>query len=266
MHTMAVAQAIAKYGPLAQQVGEEAHQQDLDSKILITSHNSKPGLGKTTLAIKLARALDKNNWNAEEKAFLDPHDYMQAYDDVPRGSVLIIDELEASADKRRSNSGVNVDLSHAWATKRYRNIISIGTLPTTSMLDSRMVELSDYRINVLRRGAAKAFEIKIPDFPPHRPWQEPMDGVIDFTDLPPDDDDKTHLDELKVKFTSMDKAWYTEKEVEKLKERIERETQKKTRDELLKNFYGSFDITQKQLAQEVVGLSQGQVNKILNDA
>lgn len=263
---MSATQAVRKFGPLAQQVGEEAHDRDLDSKILITSHNSKPGLGKTTLGIKLARALDRNGWNAEEKAFLDPHDYMQAYDEVPRGSVLIIDELEASADNRRSNSGVNVDLSHAWATKRYRNIISIGTLPTTSMLDSRMVELSDYRINVLRRGAAKAFEIKIPDFPPHRPWQEPMDGVIDFTDLPDDDPDKRHLDDLKVEFTQVGKSWYTEREYQRMQKRVERETEKQTRDELLRKFYTNFDVTQKALAEAVAELSQGQVNKILNDA
>lgn len=251
------------FGPVGWQVNKDTHERDLDAKIIITSHNSKPGLGKTTLAIRFARALDPHGWSAEDKAFIDPYDYMRAYDNVKPGSVLILDEIEAVADKRRSNASENVDLSQAWATKRYRNIVTIATLPTTSMLDARMIELSDYRINVMRRGAAKAFEVVIPDFPPHRPWQEPVDGMIHYRDLPEGDADYKHLTELKEEFTKVDRTTYKQHEVDKIKERVVRETRKELRDELIRKFYKNTDVSQTDVS-DVVDVSQAQVNRIIN--
>lgn len=254
-----------KYGPLGYQVHKDAHDLDLDAKILCTSHNSRPGLGKTTFGIKFARDLDPNGWSAEEKAFLDPYEYMKAYDEVEPGSVLLLDEIEAAADSRRSNATQNVDLSHAWATKRYRNMITIATLPTTSMLDKRMVELSDYRVNVVRRGTAKAFEVKIPDFPPHRPWQEPMEGVIDYNDLADDDSDKAYLDELKVEATQVSRDFYSQEELDKKVKGVKRETEKAVRDKLVKRFYEHSDLSQRDIAEDVVDMSISTVNTIIND-
>lgn len=250
------------FGPVGHQVDKDAHENDLDAKILITSHNSKPGLGKTTLAIKFARALDPNGWNAKEKAFIDPYDYMQAYDEVEGGSVLILDEIEAVADSRRSNASENVDLSQAWATKRYRNIITLATLPTTSMLDKRMIELSDYRINVMRRGAAKAFEVRIPDFPPHRPWQEPIEGMIDYSDLPDDDPDYEHLNELKREFTQVNKQYYSEKELEERIEKVKEEYQMDSRDNCIMYLNENSDLNQGDIA-DIMNLSRPRVNQII---
>lgn len=251
------------YGPLGHQVHKDAHELDLDAKILCTSANSRPGLGKTTWAIKFARAMDPHGWNAKEKAFLDPYEYMQAYDEVEPGSVLILDEIEAAADSRRSNASRNVDLSHAWATKRYRNMITVATLPTTSMLDKRMIELSDYRVNVVRRGCAKAFEVRIPDFPPHRPWQEPMDGVIDFDDLPEGDSDKKHLDELKVEATQVDREFYSQEELDKKVKTAQKRTEREVRNSLINRFYEETDLSQREVS-EVVELAQPTVNDIIN--
>lgn len=254
----------SEYGPFGVQVDKDAHELDLDAKILCTSANSRPGLGKTTWAIKFARAMDPHGWDPEEKAFLDPYEYMKAYDKVKPGSVLLLDEIEAAADSRRSVSGTNVDLSHAWATKRYRNMITVATLPTTSMLDKRMVELSDYRVNIMRRGVAKAFEVRIPDFPPHRPWQEPMDGVMDFGDLQPDDPAKRYLDELKVEYTQVDREFYSEKEVAKRVKKEKKAAKKEIRDKMIKRFYTETDLSQNDIA-DVSELSQQHVNRIIND-
>lgn len=251
-----------KFGPIGYEIDQDAHQRDLDAKVLITSHNSRPGLGKTTLAIKMARALDPNGWSADEKAFMDVYDYMRAYDDLPSGSVLILDEIEAMADSRRANAAENVDLSQAWATKRYRNMITFATLPTTSMLDKRMIELSDYRINVMRRGVAKAFEVKIPDFPPFRPWQEPMDGVIDYNDLPDNDPDKELLDQMKVEFSKVDKTFYTEQELNDKIAKLKKQYDMDARNNCISYLADNTELSQREIA-DIIGLSRPRINQIL---
>jgi len=152
------------FGTLGHEVKRDVHQRDLDAKIIITSHNSRPGLGKTTLAIKMARDFDKNGWNADEKAFMSAHEYHNAYEDLPSGSALVFDEIEGEADSRRAMSEKNVELSQAWAQNRYRNMITICTLPSVSMLDNRMLEMSDYWINVMGRGTAHPYRVLVNDF------------------------------------------------------------------------------------------------------
>jgi hypothetical protein len=60
-------------------------------------------------------------------------------------------------------SNQNVKLSHLWATMRFREIYSIITLPSASMLDKRLKELADLKIVVHNRGTAVAYKTKIDD-------------------------------------------------------------------------------------------------------
>lgn len=139
------------------------YKENRDLKILVTSKGSSTGLGKTTLAIVLCYFADIHGWTAEEKGFVNIHDYMKTYKNCKPFSALLIDELEHSADNRRAMSNTNVDLTHAWAQLRYRNVVSIGTLPTTSMIDGRLLELSDIWINVIDKGKAIAWYLTVND-------------------------------------------------------------------------------------------------------
>lgn len=131
---------------------------------IIIARDAATGTGKTTLACQLAKDWDTHGWTAD-RATLDPGTYADKYTDenTPKKSVLILDEAEQAADNRRSMSGQNVKLSHLWATMRFREIYSIVTLPSASMLDKRLKELADVKIVVHNRGTAVAYKTKIDD-------------------------------------------------------------------------------------------------------
>lgn len=134
-----------------------------DAKVLITSRNSETGTGKTTLAVIIAKLIDIHGWSPE-KQFFDAKKYMNYYRDCDAGSVLILDDMQFMADSRRGTSYENVRLSQYWSIMRTRNVISLATLPTNSMLDKRFLELADVRLNVIKRGEAVPYRIVVNDF------------------------------------------------------------------------------------------------------
>lgn len=124
---------------------------------------SETGVGKTTLACSIALLLDFSGWTVE-KATLDPAEYAFLYDKkvycdthdemeevdldtfencgdcryyMNPGSWLIGDEWEQAVDARSSMSKANREASHQVATKRYRQIMGIYTLPSKGWMDSR---------------------------------------------------------------------------------------------------------------------------------
>jgi hypothetical protein len=107
---------------------------------------SETGVGKTTLAFAIAILWDIHGWTAE-KATLDPREYGNLYDEVQPGSVLMLDEAEQAADNRRGMSRDNLELSHSFATKRYRQVFGVLTAPSRSWLDDRISnDSADYWI------------------------------------------------------------------------------------------------------------------------
>jgi len=125
-----------------------------DLKIVICA-NAETGVGKTSLAVYLAYALDTTpgGFSVAEQATLDTAEYRNAYDELAKGSALILDEAE-QLDARRAMSDENVDTAFAWQTQRIREITTILTLPTWGDLEKRMREMTDIRIEILRRGMA----------------------------------------------------------------------------------------------------------------
>lgn len=144
---------------------QKRRKQGRDLKVIIAARDGQTGVGKTTLGVALAKNWDENGWTWQRATF-DPVEYMTMYDDyelIPAGSVILLDEVEQAADNRRAMTKANVELSQDWATKRYREITTITTLPDTGMLDSRLQRLADFIIIVLERGVAVAYKSKIRD-------------------------------------------------------------------------------------------------------
>lgn len=135
-------------------------RQEADLKITVAA-NAQTGVGKTSLAVFLAYLLDTSptGFDVEKQATLSLDEYRDAYDDsaVGKGSALIMDEAE-QLDARRAMSDENVDASFTWQTRRIRQITTILTLPTWGDLDKRMREMTDIRIEILRRGLALVHE------------------------------------------------------------------------------------------------------------
>jgi hypothetical protein len=137
------------------------HREGRDLKVVITQRNSGTGGGKTTLAGWLCLNWDRD-WSAEERATLDPDEFIGKYPELPAHSCLLLDEAE-ELDARRSMAEQNVEFAKQWMMMRTRQIDSILTLPTASALDKRIKELADIRINVIERGLANVYKIRIDD-------------------------------------------------------------------------------------------------------
>lgn len=253
------------FGTLGYEIKRDVHHQDLDAKIIITSHNSRPGLSKTTLAIKMARDFDPHGWTAEDKAFMDAGSYHQAYDDARSGSVLLFDEVEGEADSRRAMSNKNVKLSQAWAQNRYRNMITICTLPTVSMLDNRMLELSDYWINVMGRGLAHPYRIRVNDFN-GKVYRERIDenGVLRYGDLPNGDEDYELLKQMKDDRRRLETEYYTPDEHRKAVKEAEKATRMEVRDMWLECLVDETELTPRDLSElPIVDVSRPRIYQIL---
>lgn len=143
---------------------EKRRRQDRDLKVIVTARDSETGTGKTTLAVQLCQLWDVHGWDGEEKASHDPDSFLEAYESLPQGSAFLMDEGGQAFDSRRSMSSTNVEASHDWQMGRYRQVYTVITLPSVSMLDKRMKELADIRINVTRRGHARVYRMKVDDF------------------------------------------------------------------------------------------------------
>lgn len=142
-----------------------AEQRDL--KILVTATDSQTGVGKTTcagwLALNWTWMFGGEHWNSEQYATVNPYRYFQLVHDVQKGIVLLVDDAE-ELDARRSMADLNVKFSWWWELMRLKQLITIVTLPSPAAIDSRIEELADVWINVLRRGEALVHGIGVNDY------------------------------------------------------------------------------------------------------
>lgn len=247
---------------------QQRYNENRDAKIIITSKGSTTGLGKSTLAIVLCYYADAYGWSAEEKGFVDVRDYVQKYKEVNEYSALLLDEIEKGADARRAMAQDNVDLSHAWATLRYRNVVSVATLPSVSMLDNRLMELGDIWINVVDKGKAIPHYLTINDYSgklEKYPLRHPGTGNKEIITWPKlnnsDYREMQRLKDINVR-TGEEHERYDKDDIEDAKEDAAREM----RNELITAFYQSEDtnMSQKDIA-DVIGISQSMVAHILNE-
>ena len=166
----------------------ERQNQDRDIRILITGRNSGVGLGKTQLAIQLCKKYD-DDWSAEEKATLEASEAIHMLQNVDHGSAVLTDELGQIADARRGQSTESLELTHLWQMMRFKNLITVSTVPSMRLVDVRLLEMSDVRIHVIEQGLAKIYTYDIRDSDPKGNLQpqlkqrykfDPIDGDPDY--------------------------------------------------------------------------------------
>ncbi|MCQ4334825.1 hypothetical protein KM295_15325 [Natronomonas sp. F2-12] len=228
----------------------------------IVARDAQTGTGKTTLAVQLAKTMDENGWTAD-RATLDPDEYAEMYtsEDTPKKSCIILDESEQAADSRRSSSTGNVKLSHLWATMRYREVYSLTTLPSASMLDKRLKELADLYIVVIERGVAVVYQTKVDDTEGenylrrlHRVRWKPLDDDPEYQKL-------TEKKSERMENYSENYA-YGDDEEEIDPDQVRHEAEMEKRNELIERM-ADLDFTQKEIS-EVVDLDRSTVSRILN--
>lgn len=113
--------------------------------IIVVARNAATGVGKTTAAVALCRAFD-SSWSADERATLDPREYLDLYRTLPAKSAVLFDEVGASMDNRRSSSSINLDISHDLQTLRVRQITTVFTVPSPDVVDKRLKMFADYTV------------------------------------------------------------------------------------------------------------------------
>ena len=226
-----------------------------DLKVIITSRDGQTGTGKTTLSLWLAMHFDRHGFDAE-KITLHPEEFHDLYNELPVGSCMLMDEGE-QLDNRRSMSNKNVDFWNLWQMNRFRQITSILTLPTRSVLDKRGMELADIWINVIQRGLAKVHDIRVGDYDKavsSIPVQEIKFPDVSYLQL------KSDADDLKQEL--VEGANYDKDEEEIIDpEKIRREN----RNSLIEEMDQKTDLSHTKIG-EVVGLTQQSVSRLLNSS
>jgi len=128
------------------------------ARIIIDAEDAKTGVGKTGLAVFLARLLAEKVFDyklSEDDLTLSGAKYLQRWREHPgeeQPSVIVLDELggAGAGHARRSMSNQNVELGNAWQLMRKKRIVSIVTLPHWSKVDRDMRMQADFRLWCLK--------------------------------------------------------------------------------------------------------------------
>ena len=253
-------------GPFFRRIADRK-KKGMDAKITISARDGETGVGKTSLAVFLAKYLNTSSkpFRATENATLNVGEFNALYDRLPRGSSLILDETE-QLDARRSNANANVETARTSETRRVDEITSILTLPSVAELDSRMERLHNFWINVTARGQCKIYQAHINDGS-HQVYYE---GLQQFRWPNMDhDEDYQQLAKLKDEFIDGDATaeWVREEEVrEEYEKKMERK-QREMRDRIVTSVYENTDLTQGDVGQalpEEYRIKQQRVQQIVN--
>jgi hypothetical protein len=178
------------------------------------SDTSVSGVGKTTLALNLARIFDRSptGFSAYQKSTLDPTEFSREIladgETVADRSAVIFDEAQGTmsgtgADSRRSMAESVMNVSTALATLRYRQLTAILVVQNPEWIDKRIDQLSD-RILIIQEPSnafgyhGHVFKTYYNDLTEgEQRYTERMD-TITWRDIPSWDIDKQRLDELKA--------------------------------------------------------------------
>jgi len=263
---------------------------------------SETGVGKTTLAFVLCVLGDMTGWTAEQ-ATLDPAEYAHLYDKrdlcpeheredgelslerfdacddcdyyLPPGSWLLGDEWEQAVDARRSSSKENVEASHAVATKRYRQIMGVYTLPSKSWMDNRFSDdAADFWIQAQQtdlgkpKGEAHVYRLKSNEH-----YETNYTKRVETISWPVMDDhpefQKLQLKKRQRMEGQIRRSYIHRDEVEEMKSNFWNKATKKTRYHLVKAM-AEWGISQSDIseiltvADNVEGLSQQRVSQLVN--
>lgn len=254
-----------------------------DLKLLITSRGNTTGTGKTQLAIVLAKTLvpfieeiynRQYSWDALDNSFIDVYDYLNKYKNADPGDILITDELEYLADKRRSMSHDNVHFSQAWQMLRYKNVVTLGTAPSQANLDVRVTENIDIWINIIYPGYANVYYVTMDDFTGEIEYKRLKQfGFKESVRWKPIDNDPDYQ-KLSEKKEEVGIPGISDNEDERFDEEDLEQRQKKTEKELTEEFTvrllrmnecGMVDLTQEEIA-EAANRSQQYVSKVKRTA
>lgn len=237
-----------------------------DMHVIITAA-SETGVGKTTLAASLAILFDQQGWTADKAAVANAAEYSQKYDEVEPGSVLILDEAEKAVDARRGMTKESVEVSQAFATKRYQQVFGMLTAPSKGWVDNRLgSDAADYWIQALQtdmgriKGEAKVYRLKNNEH-----YQQDYTERTEFIHWPNLDwhPEFQELDRRKRKLLESDEesAYVHKDDIADIKKSVRRETQRETEQQIIERMAAS-DLEEKHKA--TTGFKQKEIGEALD--
>jgi len=207
-----------------------------DAKVLVTAKDGQTGVGKTNACDFLGYVADTTDAGfAEEKTTIDPFEFLDFYNHLPKGSATVMEEGE-QFDARRSNSNKNVDAAEKWQMARVREIVAFVNLPSPQEIDTRFERLADYWINIERRGFARVYKKRI-----HPTKRQLYYETLQTFEWPNMDNSATfrHMDALKNDRLDDggESSWVRESEVQERIKRAKQEAQEAERDRWIESVY-----------------------------
>ncbi len=239
-----------------------------DMHVIITA-SSETGVGKTTLAASLAIILDQQGWTAEKACVANAAEYSQKYDDVDEGSVLLLDEAEKAVDARRGMTKESVEVSQAFATKRYQQVFGMLTAPSKGWVDNRLgSDAADYWVQALQtdmgrvKGEAKVYRLKNNEH-----YQQDYTEKTEYIHWPILDwhPEFRRLDKRKREILESDEEnpYVHKDDITDIKKSVRKEERKKTEQEIIERM-SSLDFTQTEIA-EALEYNQATISRRLNN-
>lgn len=237
-----------------------------DMHVIITAA-SETGVGKTTLAASLAILLDQQGWTADKAAVANAAEYSEKYDEVKPGSVLILDEAEKAVDARRGMTKESVEVSQAFATKRYQQVFGMLTAPSKGWVDNRLgSDAADYWIQALQtdmgriKGEAKVYRLKNNEH-----YQQDYTERTEYIHWPNLDwhPEFQELDRRKRMLLESDEdsAYVHKDEIADIKKSVRREAERETEQEIIERMAAS-DLAEKHKA--TTGFKQKEIGEALD--
>jgi hypothetical protein len=206
----------------------------------------------------------------EDKVAINPNELTEAYMREPKGSALVLDEAEASLSKYEAASAVNRAMRELVSMGRIREKYLVLNLPSTGALDRDLKALCDFWYMVQRKGRALGHHLR------WNPYSDeprtPKTEYWEWSDIPQDSDLRDVYDYLtdeKLAHLRGDRDESSQRipagEVQDKIEQAIDKAETETRNELLRDFYDTLDVTQGDLAKSV-GLSRSRVADILSES
>jgi len=245
--------------------------QNRDLTVLIADWNLERGSGKTTLAMRLAAAMDRTDdgFN-QDKATLSAQELTDAYTREPAGSALLLDEGQADASNRRAMSGVNEALRKIVGMGRVEQKYLLLTAPGVHQVDKDIRNMCDIWVFVRRVGEAQMFRVRYNPFGNHEltddwgtlTWPGDLPGELGGTY-----DALTAEKRRRLRGNGDDGDGYVKAdEAAQTAEQAAEKAERQKRDELLREIYQNTDgMTQQKLADSV-GLSRSRIADILSES
>jgi hypothetical protein len=245
--------------------------QGRDLTVLVADWNLERGSGKTTLAMRLAAAMDQTEDGfTAEKATLSAEELTDAYTREAPQSSLLLDEGQAAASNRRAMSGINEAVRQVVGMGRVEQKYLLLTAPGVHQVDKDIRNMCDVWVFVRRLGEAQMFRVRYNPFGGHEltddwgtlNWPGDLPGRLEAIY-----DDLTAEKRRRLRGEGQDGQGYVDSDTAADRaEEAAAEAERQTRDQLLHQMYeNTEDMTQRELA-DAVGLSRSRVADILSEA